>query len=286
MSEPLPCSCFCGDVIFSATPSKMEMGVCHCSVCRRWRNGPWMTVSCSDYRIDDESRVGTYSSSSWAERIFCQKCGGAILSRAKNVNYNYVNVFAFSDCDKFTFGSEIFVDRKPDSYEFLGDHPRLTKSQIREAYGGEDATVGSSDTDTSKKCSCLCGSVTFSAVPDSHEIGSCHCSMCRHWSGGPTLGVACSDIRFDNEDSVEVYVSSDWAERVFCRDCGTSLLWRLHDGTYTHVSLGVFPDPDIFAFSTEVFVDSRPSLYEFSGSDQRNCMTEAEVFAAFGGSNE
>ncbi|WP_442512508.1 GFA family protein, partial [Novilysobacter longmucuonensis] len=38
-------SCLCNSIIVSA-PAEAEVGVCHCSMCRRWGGGPMLAVHC------------------------------------------------------------------------------------------------------------------------------------------------------------------------------------------------------------------------------------------------
>jgi len=80
----------------------------------------------------------------------------------------------------------------------------------------------------SVKGSCLCGSITIEANTMSTNLGICHCDMCRKWSSGPYLAVDCgSDVKINGEENVSVYNSSEWAERAFCKQCGTNLFYRL-----------------------------------------------------------
>jgi hypothetical protein len=62
------------------------------------------------------------------------------------------------------------------------------------------------------KGSCLCGSIEVVA-PDHEQVGLCHCSMCRRWSGGPMFAVHCGgNVKFSGAVPV-TYRSSEWAER-------------------------------------------------------------------------
>src|SRR5262245_51229198 len=74
---------------------------------------------------------------------------------------------------------------------------------------------------------CLCGAVTFTAQDVEPEAHVCHCSMCRHWAGGPTFSVACSSVEFRGLENVRRFRSSEWAERGFCERCGSNLFYRL-----------------------------------------------------------
>lgn len=76
-----------------------------------------------------------------------------------------------------------------------------------------------------------------------------------------------------------VYRSSDWGERAFCRNCGSSLFWRSVDDGNAAVSVQAFDDPGIFAFVEEIFIDEKPPNYVFANTTSKK--TGAEVFSAF-----
>lgn len=124
---------------------------------------------------------------------------------------------------------------------------------------------------------CLCGAVTFTAIPK-HGMHACHCESCRRWTGGVYLGVDCGDsVEVTNSGAMTVYESSDWATRSFCRSCGSTLFWTLKGGGLTAVSVQAFDDPSVFAFESEIFIESKPGNYEFAGYRVR--MTGEEVMA-------
>jgi len=75
---------------------------------------------------------------------------------------------------------------------------------------------------------CLCGAVKFKALNTETSIGACHCNMCIKWGGGPFMGAHCGcDVSFIGEEYITLYSSSDWAERGFCKRCGSHLFYRL-----------------------------------------------------------
>ncbi len=132
---------------------------------------------------------------------------------------------------------------------------------------------------------CLCGAVQFSAKISKKEIDCCHCSMCRRWGGGPALSVmADGPLSFDDEAALGIYRSSDWGERVFCKTCGSSVLWRSVDGRFHSVPAALIGDPEDMPFTKEIFIDDKPAYYAFAG--ERTRMTGAEVMAAFGDETE
>jgi len=91
------------------------------------------------------------------------------------------------------------------------------------------------------------------------------------------------NVTVEGEDSVSLFRSSDWAERGFCRVCGTHLFYRIKESGDHMVPVGIFDDGYDLAFDTQVFVDEQPSFYRFA--DKTKNMTGAELFAMFGASD-
>ena len=132
---------------------------------------------------------------------------------------------------------------------------------------------------------CLCGAVQVSAVLANAEAGACHCKMCQRWTGGPYVAVACTpETVFEGKDAIGVYPSSEWAERGFCKRCGSPLFYRLKsDGSY-YLPVGLLDDTEGLTLVIEVFIDKKPSLYSFA--EKTNKMTEAEFMAMYGASSD
>lgn len=127
---------------------------------------------------------------------------------------------------------------------------------------------------------CLCGAVRFVATPRNAEFGACHCSMCRKWTAGPFLAVECEGpVRFEDASALGVYRSSEWAERGFCRQCGTPLFYRLIGREFYAVSVEACDENADFVFASQIFIDEKPAYYDFANETQT--MTGAEVIAAF-----
>lgn len=128
---------------------------------------------------------------------------------------------------------------------------------------------------------CLCGSVSLIAQTVSKKIGACHCSMCRALCAGPYMAVDCgTELKFTGIENLGIYHSSDWAERGFCKNCGTQIFYRLKESGQYIVSVSVFPDDIDFIFDHQVFIEEKPKYYSFSNKTEN--MTGAELFAMFG----
>ena len=131
-----------------------------------------------------------------------------------------------------------------------------------------------------KTGNCLCGAVRVAAKPKNHNVGVCHCTMCRKWGGGPLFAVECeSAVDFQGSEHIATFSSSDWAERGFCRLCGTHLFYRLKQEGHYAIPLGLFDDGDGWAFTEQIFIDQKPSFYSFA--EKTTNLTGAEVFAHY-----
>jgi len=134
---------------------------------------------------------------------------------------------------------------------------------------------------------CLCGKVSYKATLES-AVGACHCGMCRRWSGGSLLAAtAKDDIEIDGGEHISSYASSAWAERAFCKHCGSNLYYRLLPNpnipvSQYHLAAGTFDDQDNVSFEQEIYVDHKPSWYQFAGEENRKRLTEAELLALYG----
>ncbi|MDH3740603.1 MAG: GFA family protein [Hyphomicrobiales bacterium] len=85
------------------------------------------------------------------------------------------------------------------------------------------------------KGGCLCGNVRYEFTEKALGSMLCHCRMCQKFSGAPVLGgttFLTEALRF-TKGSPKFYQSSHIAERGFCGDCGTALLYRGLIGVWT-----------------------------------------------------
>ena len=130
---------------------------------------------------------------------------------------------------------------------------------------------------------CMCGAVKLTVKTAISEFGACHCNMCRKWCSGPLMALDCgSDVSISGEESVSIYSSSDWAERAFCKQCGSALFYRLKENHEHIVAVGLFENDEDLTFTNQVFIDEKPAYYSFA-EETRN-LTGPEVFAMYGAS--
>jgi hypothetical protein len=110
--------------------------------------------------------------------------------------------------------------------------------------------------------------------------------MCRRWTGGPYVSADFrTDIILTKDDGLAWYDSSDWAQRGFCKTCGTSLFYRLKgDEGFWSVAAGTLDIPSGYTLGKEIFIDEKPDYYDFSGDQPR--LTGAEAIASFQAGND
>lgn len=127
---------------------------------------------------------------------------------------------------------------------------------------------------------CLCGSVKIFAAQANTSVGACHCNMCRQWTGGPLMAVDCgNDVSFEGAEHITCFTSSEWAERAFCKKCGSHLFYKLTISGQYIVPVGLLDMPQPLAFDHQIFIDEKPEFYCFANETKN--MTGAEVFAQY-----
>jgi len=133
---------------------------------------------------------------------------------------------------------------------------------------------------TKAKGQCLCGAIKFTVNNMSNKVDACHCGMCRRWGGGPLMVIDCgSDVEYEGEENITIYDSSEWAERGFCKKCGSHLFYRLKEAKDHQIPVGLLENQKSLNFNLQVYIDRKPSFYSFANKTIE--MTEAEVIEKY-----
>lgn len=126
--------CLCGAVGITARDNP-EMSACHCSTCRRWSGGPFLTVHAGkEVQISGTEKVTVFRSSDWAERGFCSTCGTHLFYRLVPANEYILPAGLFQEGPQFRFHEQIFVDEQPPYYAFANVTPKLTGAEVFAKY--------------------------------------------------------------------------------------------------------------------------------------------------------
>ena len=126
--------CLCGSVEIQAETMNTNVGACHCGICRKWSAGPFFAVDCgTKLKIKGEKFVSIYNSSEWAERGFCNQCGTHLFYRLKETQQYIVSAEVFED-KELNFDHQIFIDDKPDYYDFANATHNMTGEEVFAAF--------------------------------------------------------------------------------------------------------------------------------------------------------
>jgi len=98
--------CLCKAVLVTA-PDTHEVHVCHCSMCRRWGEGPAFTLH-GGTAVQTSGPVTRYASSPWAERAFCSSCGTHLFYRLLASNEHFLSAGLFQDAQGLTGTADLY----------------------------------------------------------------------------------------------------------------------------------------------------------------------------------
>lgn len=128
-------ACLCGAVQVTAQAKSHHIGVCHCTMCRRWGGGPLFAVECgTEVNFEGVEHISIFGSSEWAERGFCQKCGTHLFYRLKQEGHYAIPVGLFDDDGPWQFTEQIFIEQKPSFYAFAQKTKDLTGEEVFAQY--------------------------------------------------------------------------------------------------------------------------------------------------------
>jgi hypothetical protein len=106
-------------------------------MCRTWGGGPLLAVDCgTEVEIDGEEKITVFDSSAWAERGFCSICGTHVFYRLKQNGQVIMSAGIFEDQTGFTFDHQVFIDEKPDYYDFANETENMTGAEVFARFGG------------------------------------------------------------------------------------------------------------------------------------------------------
>ncbi|WP_284126238.1 GFA family protein [Parerythrobacter aestuarii] len=133
MSDRIKGKCLCGSVTIALDQTRPGVDVCHCSMCRQWSGGPFLSlrsVQPEAMDIGGREHVSIYASSDWAERAFCSKCGSNLWYHCKPGGHFSFLAGLFDLPEGYAMLEQIFIDEKPPYYTFADDTPTMTGAEV------------------------------------------------------------------------------------------------------------------------------------------------------------
>jgi hypothetical protein len=113
---------------------------------------------------------------------------------------------------------------------------------------------------------CLCGKVRYEVIGPLRDVVNCHCEMCQkvYGSFGAHTKARKVNISVSGADSIGRYRTSDVAERVFCKNCGTSLFWEPFELDATGIAAGTLNGATGLKTMGHIFVREKADFYDIS----------------------
>ena len=127
------------------------------------------------------------------------------------------------------------------------------------------------------KAQCLCGAVSLETA-ENRELHACHCGKCRTWGSGASFTLAARSPEITGSEHIAHYQSSEWAQRRFCKHCGTHLFVQVGNDYY--MNAGLFADNAGFETTSQIFIDCKAPYYDLANDTPK--LTEAEFLEMVG----
>ena len=86
-----------------------------------------------------------------------------------------------------------------------------------------------------------------------------------------------TEVEIEGQNNLAVFESSEWANRGFCKSCGSNLFYRFKENQRYMVSASLFDHQ--FDFTKQVFIEEQPKYYRFANETVK--LTGEELFALF-----
>ena len=124
---------------------------------------------------------------------------------------------------------------------------------------------------------CLCDAVSIK-VEAGRKLHACHCGKCRTWGSGTSFTLTARNPEINGGEHIGRYRSSEWAERCFCKQCGTHLFVQVGDDYY--INAGLFADNADFELESQIFIDCKAPYYDLANDTPK--LTEHEFLVMIG----
>lgn len=122
-----PGGCQCGAIRLEATGEPLDVGYCHCAICRKLSGGPVQLYA--EYPAGAvrylSGEPSIYRSSERGRRRFCPICGTHLEFRSLDApDRVYLEATVFDRLDDLAPRRHIFHDSRPPWFEIADDLPR------------------------------------------------------------------------------------------------------------------------------------------------------------------
>ena len=95
---------------------------------------------------------------------------------------------------------------------------------------------------------------------------------------GRSVTLAAQSPEITGSEHIAHYQSSEWAQRCFCKHCGTHLFVKVGNDYY--INAGLFADNAGFETTSQIFIDCKAPYYDLANDTPK--LTEAEFLEMVG----
>ena len=122
-------SCLCGEVRFEYARAVTQVGMCHCSKCRKvsgTASNATIVVPETDFKwVAGEDLRRVYTMPTGWHTTFCATCGSPLPQTLRGSAAYWVPAGLLDDDPGLRIGGHIFVDSKTSWDEIAGDAPQF-----------------------------------------------------------------------------------------------------------------------------------------------------------------
>ena len=127
---------------------------------------------------------------------------------------------------------------------------------------------------------CLCGAVRYRATSAPVRGVICHCPQCRRHSGAPALAFVHFPARNFTwvRGAPKLYQSSEFAQRGFCADCGSTL--SMHEEVLADrmlIAVGTLDEPNRVRIEDHVWTKDQISWFRIEDGLPRYSTNSSRV---------
>lgn len=125
-------SCMCGEIQFEYTGKPFTFSLCHCKMCRKFSGsafGAFIGIKKVDFEYTKGAELETiFSSSEWASRAFCSKCGSSLKYLYHEMEDSiFLSSGVFDDEPDIAPSRHIFVKDKSEWFSITDELPQIEK---------------------------------------------------------------------------------------------------------------------------------------------------------------
>jgi hypothetical protein len=119
-------------------------------------------------------------------------------------------------------------------------------------------------TEATRRGSCLCGAVRYTATGPMRPVIACHCSQCRKTSGhyGAATSAPRTHVAIEGAETLTRYESSPGVTREFCSTCGSQLFWNDSRDANLAIFAGTLDDATGLRLAGHIYCADKGAYYE------------------------